>query len=281
MHTHRFFVFAAPIAIVVGCAPLDREDISSDGEASLSTSQDRYVLLRPEAQGFTVHELNRGTEVTVADVQLSVADDEVDRLVRSAPDGELVVRGHLDAMPTETRAPVFVVSEAYRGMPGMAVGRGDSFFTVNGFDCTSDGCSRLVATWLNLTEPMEAGTLNLTQAAKPFVDAAWLRERVLAHGALVAATLSGNELVASQVFVRLPDALGPCPTVAAASCTGSTVPTFAREAGRCLLPTGCSEPGECLMRLPVCEPGYTLHSWMAGSPACPAYACDPSFVSTR
>jgi hypothetical protein len=273
-----------------GASARDDETATTDTASSLSAVEDRYLLVRRDhtvcasssssnCGGFVVHELNRGTEAQVTSVQLAVADSELARLIADAPDDELVVRGHLDAMPTAARTPALIVAEAFRGMPGMSAGAAKAFLTVNAGDCTADDCLPASAIWLNLTERISVGTLTLSHAEAPFVDAEWLRDRVLARGAIVAGTVTADGIDAAQVFVRIPDSIGPCPTIAAPACTDGTVPVFAREGGRCLLPTGCSYPGVCAMYLPRCAEGYTLHSWMAGSPACPAYACDPSFLS--
>jgi hypothetical protein len=291
MKTHRLIAWLAPstLVAVTACtataAGEQHQDLApTEAEAALSTVEDRYLLVRHDGDqggGFIVHELNRGTEAFVSSLQLAAVGEEVARLVAEAGDDEIIVRGHLDAMPTAARSPVLVAREAFRGMPGVSAGAGDAYFTLTAGNCTADDCLPAVATWLNLTEPMVVRSLSVEHAATTLVDTAWLRDRVLARGAVVAATVTDDGLLATQVFVRLPDAIGPCPTVAAPSCADGTVPVFARDGGRCLVPTGCSLPGECVMYRPVCAPGYTLHTWMAGTPACPAYACDPNFVTVN
>jgi hypothetical protein len=108
------------------------------------------------------------------------------------------------------------------------------------------------------------------------------------HGAIVAGhfalgpgyNVAGAQervLEASQVYVRVPDAEEPC-YVRRAFCAEPSVPTYMRDAGLCLRFAGCREPGICPLFMPSCAPGYTLVSWRAGEHACPAYACDPSFI---
>jgi hypothetical protein len=166
-------------------------------------------------------------------------------------------------------------------MPGRSTDGAGGFFSVTAGDCTANNCLRPAVHWLNFTEAETVQTVSVAQAAAAWVDAAWLRDRVLAHGAIVAGDISGDTLDARQVFLRVPDAVGPCATVTAPACAEGMVPTFDRDDNRCLVPSGCSRPGMCGMFLPVCAPGYTLHTWIGGSPACPAYACDPSFVAAE
>jgi hypothetical protein len=79
--------------------------------------------------GFVVHELNRTTQANVSALTLAVADDSLRSLVQDAPAGELVIRGHLSA-GAAGRAPSVIVSEAYRGMPGMNADVAGGFFSV-------------------------------------------------------------------------------------------------------------------------------------------------------
>jgi hypothetical protein len=234
----------------------------------------------PPLCGLVVHELNRTTQASVSALTLAVADDQLRALVDDAPTGELIVHGHL-AAGAAGRAPVVVVSEAYRGMPGMSADAAGGFLSVTAGDCTANDCLRPAVRWLNLTEAETVQTVSVARAAAAWVDAGWLRDRVLAHGAIALGDVSDDTLDARQVFLRLPDAVGPCATVSASSCADGMVPTFDRNDNRCLVPSGCSRPGICAMFLPVCAPGYTLRTWTKGSPACPAYACDPSFVAAE
>jgi hypothetical protein len=259
---------------------------TSDEEAALSS--DAYFLVRrddrqcmpPPCGGFFVRELNRPTPATqISEPRMSVADPSLAPFVFEAPRDELIVRGHW-ARREPRIAPQFVVTEVYRGMPGATVTDEEQYFAVTPGDCTANDCLPAAARPVNATGATLVGSLSVTQAVENGGDPQWLRARILAHGAIVAGSLSGNSLDASQVFVRLPDHVGPCASATSVSCDAGRVPIYQRDVKRCLVFAGCSAPGSCLMYLPVCASGYTLHSWSSGSPACPTYACDPDFLST-
>ena len=122
--------------------------------------------------------------------------------------------------------------------------------------------------------PVEA--IDVSGFAPPRVDEAWLLSRVTEHGALVAGRLRDGRLEASQVFVRLPDVVGPCPLLHLAC--GKRVETFERDTDRCLVPTGCVQRQLCPEMIPGCAPGYVLATWPSEPGACLAFACDPGFL---
>src|SRR6202035_267505 len=98
------------------------------------------------------------------------------------------------------------------------------------------------------------------------VDAAWLTARVVSRGALVAGHLAGEALDADQVYLRLPDVVGPC-SLRLLHC-GDDVATFDRDVNRCLVPTGCAVRGFCPQFVPSCDPGYQLVEWPSEPQAC-------------
>jgi hypothetical protein len=236
----------------------------------------------PPCGGFFVSELNRPENTAqVAELLMSVADPGLTHVVFDAPNGELVVRGHHIGRDATGNPQPFVVTEVYRGMPGVAVDNRIQYFSVTPGDCTANDCLPPAAHLVSASGKSLIEAFDLTTATGKGADAEWLRARILAHGAIVAGRLSERSLSASQVFVRLPDPVGPCAGREPVSCGAGQVPTYQRDVNRCLGFAGCSAPGSCLMHLPVCRAGYTLHSWAAGSPACPTYACDPTFLSTE
>lgn len=55
--------------------------------------------------------------------------------------------------------------------------------------------------------------------------------------------------------------------------------TYTRDANLCLEFDACVAPGICPLYRPACAEGYVLASWPAGPDACPAFACDPAFLT--
>jgi hypothetical protein len=116
-------------------------------------------------------------------------------------------------------------------------------------------------------------------AALPRVDTTWLASRVTRHGAIVAGRAHAGVLEASQVYVKLPERVGPCVAMPIHPCAEGLVTTYERTADRCLLPNGCVAPRPCPLFVPACPAGYTLVSWKGGDEACNRYACDPTFAT--
>jgi hypothetical protein len=193
-----------------------------------------------------------------------------------ATDDEVIVLGHVEQGDGDV--PVLAVSEAFRGMPGLVSTLEDEFYNVTLGDCTQDDCYPPVARRLNVGSPLSLHDIDVTRVEEPWIDHAWLHDRVLMHGALVAARYEDGSLNATQVFLRLPEQVGPCAEVKGPACGTGEVATFTRDANRCLVPAGCSYPDICPLPLPRCAPGYKLQSWLTGSLACAAFACDPTFT---
>jgi hypothetical protein len=276
--------------LLASCAPAaDGADPQIDEAAALSSTRDSYLLVRRDARdcaqpacgGYFVRELNRSSSVAYAsEMRVAIAGTNVTDEVMGAPDDELIVRGHV----SEGSPTTLVVSEAYRAMPGASIGSAAQFFTVTLGDCMADDCLPPVVRLVNQDGASTVGDVNIGEATQAWVDSEWLKRRVMAHGAIVAGTITVDargSLDVSQVFVRLPDHVGPCPLTPPPVCDAATVPVFERDANRCLVPTGCSHRGVCQMYLPRCASGYTLHSWTSGTSACLSYACDPSFLSSE
>lgn len=310
MRTSIFVVPTALIALSLGAAGCASEaatsvdDESSVSEEALSARSQSYVVLRPDFRrcmaplcgGYYVRDANRpyGQEVYVSGLDMSASGlsaEDVAR-VQGAPANELVLRGKLGAIEPRFRTRAFVVTEAYRGMPGVTVKTGDLFYKAHDRDpqitCITAPCNNEIGQKLNFSGSFAFTTLTVEDAAKPFVDQAWLARRVLFRGGIVAATLRNGTLFqggyekvldASQVFVRLPNVVGPCPLFPIKLCPEGTVNTMSRTADGCMIPTGCAKPGICPLFMPACEPGYTLASWRAQPSACNAYACDPAFLT--
>lgn len=298
---------AVAVAVVVSaCGPTDAQlaDVEDDAEvgaAELSTRSRTYVQLRrdtrrcvsPLCGGYFVHDVNRATlrEVYVSGLDFTASGllDEAQADVYGAPDGEVVLWGKLgDEEPTFHTRP-FLVSAAWRGLPGVTPPAGEAFYKVAAIEvqCLVAPCPTLKATKLHSTQATLATGLDVSRASPPLVDDAWLSGRVLTKGALVTGTFRPAKtpglnrelwLDSSQVFVKLPDVTQSCPRYAPAQCPAGRVMTVRRDANRCLAPAGCVVPGACAAYVPSCEAGYTQVSWSGGPHACTQYACDPEFL---
>jgi len=246
----------------------------------------------------------REIPVSELDVHEAGLDPAGIAAVRTAPDRDLLLYGRLGSPHPTTGARPFVVAAAYRGMPGVHARRGDALFRVEAAAACDDGGAatprggrtedppNLRAMRIDgPATPIELASLTVSSAARSGVDPSWLERRVVAHGAIVAAHPShlsstrapvgaarSSRLDASQVFVRLSDAVGACPELSAIRCPDGETPTYERSADRCLVPTGCVVRAMCPAAVPACEEGYTLASWPAAPSGCPRYACDPSFL---
>lgn len=292
-----------PVLVLCGCGAGMVEGSGDDASVddALSTVKAGFVTVQrderrcaaPTCGGYFLSQPNHSlAPIYVAELDFSQSNlsaDDVQKVV-DAPNAELVLFGKLTRQSRVTHTKNFIVLDAYRGMPGRTAASTDHFYTVvdNGKRCFAAPCNALTATKINSTaKPKDFTTLSVASAAAAFVDQTWLGHRVLDGRAIVAATFTsgtkypaGTESVldASQVFVHLPESVGPCPERMSLNCGGDQVNIVERNADRCLVPAGCATPGMCAMYMPACPEGYTLSSWRSGESACPTYACDPSWL---
>jgi hypothetical protein len=278
-------------------------DAQTADEGDLSASSRSYVTLRADARkcaaplcgGYFIHDVNRSTAeryVSALDLTAANLSPELEDSILAAPADELVLRGKLGAIESAHGTRPFLVSEVYRGMPGMAPADTAVFFATKthspAIQCITAPCNNEIATKLNSTTTTSFTSYDTKAALPNGGDAAWLTDRMETHGAITAGTIvkgvkqpGGYEqvLAATQVYVRLPDGLGPCPKVAQPSCSSGKVPTFTRSVDRCLVFDTCVKPGICPQFLPACPADYTQMTWAHTSSSCRAFACDPSFLS--
>jgi hypothetical protein len=254
--------------------------------ADLSTSTRTYVALRrdtrtcsaPQCRGYWVHDVNRATlsEQYVRGLEFSSlqAVDQAD--VFEAKDGEVLLYGKLGPTDSHTGTRAFLVSDAWRGLPGVTVRSGDVFYKV------AATTTAWKASKLNVTGSSTVDDFSVDTAAKAYVDHAWLINRIETRGALVAGvvtTAGVDDLVdASQVFIHLPDLTQACATPTVPSCSGSKKLAWARTVDRCLMPAACVTTTSCPSYVPACPTGYVLNSWAGGTHACTQYACDPAWL---
>jgi hypothetical protein len=288
---------------LVGCvAGSQEEPVGSQGE-ELSTTSRTYVALRrdlrkcaaPACGGYLVHDVNRVffSEKYVSDLDFSASglDAATIDLVKNAPANEIVLYGKLGPKEPVHHTRMFVVSDAYRGMPGKSPIEGDTFYKtehrVPAIECFVAPCDNEIAKKLNSTTKYAFTGLSVDDALPPWGDTTWLGGRALDHGAIVAGSFvdgalepGGYEsiLAASQVFIHLPESVGPCPAFPQPDC-GNEKATFTRNADRCVIFDECVKPGICPQFIPACPDGYTLSSFASAPAGCPHFACDPTFIT--
>jgi hypothetical protein len=279
-------------ATVVACAGQDGQDPTGTSERTSTTTsaldeevQPIYVVVQSEgdvcqpgtaacgvARIRAVNERGRPRLVRLDESGLGRAAIEQ---MADAQDGALVLRGVLAGDDHDgARPPTFSVLEAWRGMPGVEASPDSAYVRVE----MNDG--HLFAQFLDEDRRHPIGSVSFAAGVEPLGNGDWLTSRVLAHYALVAGTFDRGTLEASQVFVHLPDVVGPCPMLII-RCEQGTVATYDRDANHCLRPTGCVSRGMCPMYIPACDEGYTLASWASKPDGCAAFACDPSFIDVH
>lgn len=273
----------------------EEDALSASSRSFVTLRHDQRKCMSPMCGGYFVRDVNRKTaERYVSSLDFAHASDldpEAVDQVLAAPDGELVLRGKLGPVDAKFGTRQFLVYEAYRGMPGHTPAEGDTFYDVSANDpphqCLVAPCNNLVAHKLNATKTTSYTRTDADLGG--FIDAAWLQNRVENDDAIVAGTIEdgavftgGPEQVlgANQVFIRLPERIGPCPALAIPNCAASgKVATFTHSPDRCQVFDKCVTPGVCALFLPSCGDGYSLVSWTGGPHACQQHACEPSFLT--
>jgi len=294
-------LFTAATACAANDGPSDPGSIDERAD-ELSVTLPSFVTLRadlrrcldPMCGGFFVRDVNQqGTEQYVSrlDFQESGLPTDAIAAVQSAPLNELVLWGHLGHQESRFQTRTFMVLEAFRGMPNVTPRAGDAFYQVHArrppIACFVAPCPNEIASLLNTKSEEVFDRISVDRAALPWVDKQWLASRVATHDVVAVGTLVEGEnlpggvervLEASQVFVRLPEGVGPCPTTPMFLCTEGTSVLEQRTEDRCLVQVGCVPQSICPLFIAACPSGYTLTSWTAAPSGCPAYACDPSFT---
>ena len=296
-----FLAFVAPLT--AGCvladetAASDTSDLSASSRSWVTLTKDTRKCLSPVCGGYWVKDVNRKTAAQyVSDLDFSISDLDEDAIeqVRSAPPGELVIRGKLGKKETQFNTRKFLVSEAYRGMPGVVPVAGETFYNAKDrspvISCFAAPCPNEAATKLNSTQKTYFDGYSAERALQPHVDEAWLIEQIEHHDAVVAAVFSDGQphpggaekvLDASQVYVKVPANRRSCPAFKLAACPEGQVWTYTRDENLCQHPDKCVEDGNCpSLQPPHCADGYDIASWRVDSPACRTFSCDPSFVMT-
>jgi hypothetical protein len=287
------------VFLLVGCGG-SNEDFAgvldgerTAGEAELSSTTDAFVSARrdmrrcvsPMCGGFWVKEVNSSTaeryvnKLVFSSLALS---NNIEGQISGAADSELVLLGRLGEKESRFNTRSFVVTSAFRGLPGKTFDAKDTFFSVlpTRVNCIRAPCPTLQATRVNRTTgSMMVSDVSLEAALGSLVNGEWLKSRVLTNRALVVgrvADRSGSTtLEAKQVFVELPDRTQSCPRFALPICSAGKVLAWERSSNRCTLPAGCVEPRICVAVVPACDEGYTQISVQG---ACTQFSCEPAFL---
>ena len=281
---------AAMALVACGAAEFDSDeaDATSAGGLYFVRHDDRRCP-SPACGGFWMLPNKGGAAQYAASIDWSGAGlDAVTRTaLGSALPEELLVRGKLVAASDSAAhgQKIFAASAAWRGLPGVVPGASEKVYSAKAAAGSSSGASSgLVASQAATGSTTNVSRVQVQRASKAFVDQAWLSARVASSGSLAFAkvTTVNKEAVldASQIYLKLPERAG-CPAVREPACPAGQVHTYDRDTRRCLVPTGCAQPGACSHMLPSCTEGYDLVSWATAPRACPAAACDPSWVAGR
>jgi len=284
---------------VVDVDPQQAEDelgVASSEAVTPSGGGAFYTLNRcvmPFCAGYWVKEVNANATISYkADLYFSGFDEEAIRDVREAPNGEILVRGKFLTYNRYTGAHRFVVTEAYRGLPGVYPIESDIYFSAPDrrppIVCFAAPCNNIIAKPLNESVSKAFTRMDLHRALKPMVDAAWVENMIREHDALVTGHLrdgdqlpGGHELVmdVSQVYLKLPVQPALCLMLPHTFCGDRYRATYTRDENRCLNFDVCADYNECLFYLPPkCEPGYVRKSWAIESSPCTRFVCDPEFA---
>jgi hypothetical protein len=276
---------------------LESDELLNEDGSELSTTARTYVTftrdfrkcMAPMCGGYFVSDVNRvnPSRTYVSDLDFSASGLDEATIAKALEGDATILRGKLGKAEAQFHTRKFVVSDAWRGMPGVTAAATDSIYKVEASNifCIRAPCASLKATRLNASGLNLFDGTDVAPAALSFVDQKWLTNRVTDHQALVAGKAVNGTLVsgtyerilsASQVFVKLPEAPGPCPLAKMPPCATGKVRSFVRNEDRCELPSACVTPMVCTQFIPACPAGYTMQYWK-GASACWDFACDPAF----
>lgn len=281
-----------------GCTmPVD----PGDGDEATATTEEAYMgryessffSIRKNTDckvrmcsGYWVKEVNSRRAERHVDL-LRFIDDGVDELTLgeygAVPEAGVVLRGFIGKPEGVWAKKPFIVTGAFRGMPGVAAEKGDVYYTVS----ISQHPHVFLAKEVNGKDFERLLRLDVSRAVMPHVDMEWLRDRVMSHGAVVAGhmhpiTAEAGALDVSQVFLHLPDARAECRPLEPV-CPVTTIPAYTRDAERCLVVDACISARACTIppagSLPdPCAEGYRVVRWTAAVKGCTDVACEPDFV---
>ncbi len=295
----KFVLAAALVPFAIACGGASSIDESNDDVTAVtdqlfSVRRDERACAAPACGGFFATAILQNTAasyVTSLDLAKAGLDAPTRQSVLAAPSEELLLQGHLSAADKRGFHKL-VVKNAWRGMPGIVPAANDLLYTVAErapqITCVAAPCNNQIATEAASGKATAVTRSSVAGAARAFVDRTWLENRVVLHGALVAAHVAAGQkmaggtesvLEASQVWMHLPETAGPCAMPREQVCGAGQVQSYERTPDRCVEPAGCVTLGVCPRAVqPSCADGYLASTWAASPDACPATACDPAWV---
>jgi len=223
----RAFLLITAVLLATACG-VTEADINDTGseqtteEGDLSATSRSYVVFRhdllrrcawPRCGGKFVRDINRATvkELYVSGLDFSTSnlDQEAQNQVMGAGANEVVLFGKLG--PSKDGFRPFLVTTAWRGMPGVTFTNADTFYRVEqaNIRCLVAPCPSLRATKLHTTSTYLHHDLDVSRASMPYVDQNWLTFRVTDKDALVAGRFVGfdrPELPMDRAAMRRPRA---------------------------------------------------------------------------
>lgn len=258
-------VLALAASFATACSAAAPGDETGSQTAALAPATPTFFVAAASTQGgFDLTSVNMAavSHVTTIDYSGAGLDQATIAALQSLPPTELVLAGTISG-------DTLAVSTAYEGMPGMTYSSSATFYQASGD----------AALVLNESLSGSFTSVDVSAAAAPYVQPAWLSAQVAAGAIVAGQTMYGsNALGATQVFIALPYTSGPC-VISSEICPSATpLPTYTRDTNLCVDFAGCASLGICNDFIPECWQGYTLSSWRAGADACMQYACDPTFV---
>jgi uncharacterized protein DUF6748 len=264
----------------------DEDAISTRTEAYVSVLRDLRRCVAPLCGGYFIHEVNRNTAtryVSGLDFSRTQLDDTAIASIPQAADDQILLKGRLGPSEPRFHTRPLLVTEAYLGLPGITAASTDPDYAI-AMSALSD---ELSAKKLNSRASAKAIARVSVDMIGAFVPQQWLLSRIEQHDAKVAGQITEGDaqaqepekiLQAGQVFIRLPDRVGPCPARPVQSCPEGQVQTYTMSPDRCLIPDACVTQGICPFALPRCDDGYSGITWVRSPNACTTVACYPAFA---
>jgi hypothetical protein len=286
------------LGTLVGCASAPEAENTDETQDDLSAGRETFVVLRhdtrrcasPLCGGFWLKDANRRTaEAYVSGLDVSRLDALAQAQYENAEPKDLVLKGKLGpAGVSGVRA--FLVTAAYRGLPGFSVDPGDGFATISyvPIRCIQAPCNQFTATRLNTGTKTSLTSVDTSALGSAALNDEWLRDRIQGHGAIVAArTVAGvvqpggaeRNYEVSQVFVKLPDVRQPCATGAADTCPAGKMAGYDVDENSCHVLAGCFTPRACPRFFRMCGEGYQEVTRYTPYEGCPALVCEPDFLA--
>jgi hypothetical protein len=280
-----------------GCSAVETDDTLEEATDELSSGRETFVSARrdlrkcggPTCGGYYVKDANRnGAERYVRTLDVSQLSDLAQAQLANAT--EMVLRGKLGPVLPALGTRDFLVSEAYRGMPGLTQKPSDTVRTVqvNTAPCVQAPCDAYRTTPLNLAASLTLTRLDTRAVEVSALNARWLRDRIESRSAMVSVTVAvglgadGRTErigIASQVFIKLPDTRAACSSAAPFACPAGQILGGEADASSCLVRKSCFTPVTCSKIGQICSPGYAEVLRYQAAGGCPQLVCQPSFLT--